>query len=203
MPPFWIHTESLSLILEVETEHEEYRNAFSPSTPLPFESRGSGRRVSTGAGQPRRTLDGQRYYATPPFLPQNTALPSTEESSTNKDIALPYHWIEVGHILLDVASDDLQDPDQIRRLLKDLREVRMAKMRKGVDTLDAAATEGGGIQLTGVGAMEIGEMRGFVAGVIDGLRKMGATKEQTRREQLAEDPNRDYNDTQDDDGMEI
>ena len=73
-------------------------------------------------------------------------------------------------MLLDAASDDLVDPDQIRRLLKDLREVRMAKMRSGVDALDAAATGGGGVALTGVGAMELGEERGFLAGVVDNLR---------------------------------
>lgn len=73
-------------------------------------------------------------------------------------------------MLLDSASDDLVEPDQLRRLLKDLREVRMAKMRKGVDVLDAAAVGGGGVALTGVGAMEIGEGRGFVAGVVEGLR---------------------------------
>lgn len=78
-------------------------------------------------------------------------------------------------MLLDAASDDLVDPDQIRRLLKELREVRMAKIRSGVDVLDAAATGGGGVALTGVGAMEIGESRGFVTGVVDGLRYGGHT----------------------------
>jgi GINS complex subunit 2 len=73
-------------------------------------------------------------------------------------------------MLLDAASDDLVDPDQTRRLLKELREVRTAKIRSGVDVLDAAATGGGGVALTGVGAMEVGEGRGFIAGVVDGLR---------------------------------
>ena len=56
-------------------------------------------------------------------------------------------------MLLEAASDDLVDPDQTRRLLKELREVRMAKVRAGVDVLDAAAMGGGGVALTGVGAM--------------------------------------------------
>lgn len=73
-------------------------------------------------------------------------------------------------MLLDAASDDLVDPDQIRRLLKELREVRMAKFRAGVDALDAAAMGGSGVALTGVGAMELGEGRGFVTGVVNGLR---------------------------------
>jgi GINS complex subunit 2 len=119
-------------------------------------------------------------------------------------------------MLLDAASDDLVDPDQIRRLLKDLREVRMAKMRSGVDVLDDAAIGGGGVALTGVGAMELGEERGFLTGVVDGLRyviliiyseeinltnlcsKIGASKEQARREQLAEQrANGGYDGTQD------
>lgn len=141
--------------------------------------------------------------------------------------SLPYHWLEVGNMLLDAASDDLVEPDQLRRLLKDLREVRMAKMRKGVDVLDAAATGGGGVALTGVGAMEIGEGRGFVAGVVEGLRyasdltetiicaivsllifmpsirKIGASKELARREQLAEERENTYDGTQNEDEMEF
>lgn len=50
----------------------------------------------------------------------------------------------------------------------------MAKMRAGVDVLDAAATGGGGVALTGVGSMELGEERGFVTGVVDGLRYVGS-----------------------------
>lgn len=73
-------------------------------------------------------------------------------------------------MLLESASDDLVDSDQIRRLMKDLREVRLAKMRAGTDVLDAAATGGGGVALTGVGAMEVGEERGFLTGVVDNLR---------------------------------
>lgn len=127
-------------------------------------------------------------------------------------------------MLLDAASDDLVEPDHTRRLLKELREVRMAKFRAGTDVLDAAAAGGGGVVLTGVGAMEIGEGRGFVTGVVDGLRyvksacmtssisfidkdsrKIGASKEQARREQMAEEmANGGYDATQDDnDEMEF
>ena len=143
-------------------------------------------------------------------------------------------------MLLEAASDDLVDPNQVRRLLKDLREVRTAKMRKGIDVLDTAAMAGGGVALTGVGAMEIGEMRGLVTGIVENLRyfsglvlgfnmlinlhlririhtfsfffgeltcsfrKIGASKEQARREQLAKEGNKDYDDTQDyGDSMEL
>jgi hypothetical protein len=69
-------------------------------------------------------------------------------------------------MLLEAASDDFEDPDNVRKLLRGLREVRMAKLRSGVEVLDA----GGGVKMNGVGGMEVGEGRAFVTGVIDGLR---------------------------------
>ena len=92
-------------------------------------------------------------------------------------------------MLLEAAADDLVEPDSIRRLMRDLREVRMAKMRKGIEVLTG---EGDGVRLDGVGAMEVGESRGFITGVIDGLRKIGASKEQARKEREAEDRENGY-----------
>lgn len=54
----------------------------------------------------------------------------------------------------------------MRRLLRDLREVRSAKIRKGYEVLDAGA----GLQMNGVGGLEVAEARGFISGVVDGLR---------------------------------
>ncbi|KAJ5215726.1 GINS complex subunit Psf2 subgroup [Penicillium cinerascens] len=196
MPPPWLHPEALSLLLEIESQHQDYKNAFSPPPRLPGQP--SVRDYQDGVmptARPQYTRDGQKYYPAPPFLPQNVA--QTTFSPTEVP-PLPFHWVEVGNMLLDAASDDLVDPDQVRRLLKDLREVRMAKMRSGVDVMDAAAMGGGGVALTGVGAMEIGEERGFLTGVVDGLRKIGASKEQARREQMAEQrANGGYDGTQD------
>ncbi|ESZ90903.1 hypothetical protein SBOR_8710 [Sclerotinia borealis F-4128] len=110
----------------------------------------------------------------PPFLSSNT-VDSLQEY-------LPYHWIDMGEILLEAASDDIQDPDRVRELLRDLREVRMAKMRSST-----LAVEGGGLtSLQGVGAMEVSEGRGFITGVMDGLRKLGASREVSRREKEQE-----------------
>lgn len=72
----------------------------------------------------------------------------------------------MGELLLDAASDDIEDPDQVRRFMRDLREVRMAKLRAGIEVLDA----GGGVKMNGVGGMEVAEGRHFIGGVIDGLR---------------------------------
>lgn len=155
----------MSLILDVESSHQDYQNAFSPPPPLPGQPSILDL-DATASAKPQYTPDGNRYYPAPPFLPHNTA----QTTSSRDPPSLPFHWVEVGNLLLDAASDDLVDPDQIRRLLKDLREVRMSKMRSGVDVLDEAATGGGGVALTGVGSMELGEERGFITGVVDGLR---------------------------------
>lgn len=100
-------------------------------------------------------------------------------------------------MLLDSASDDIPEPDRVRQLLRDVREVRLAKMRKEVDHLSG---NGEGTRLDGVGAMEISESRGFITGVMDGLRKIDASREQERREREEEErENRRYNDDDDDD----
>jgi GINS complex subunit 2 len=89
-------------------------------------------------------------------------------------------------MLLEAASDDFEEPDNVRKLLRDMREVRMAKLRKGVDVLDA----GGGFQMNGVGGMEVGESRSFVTGVIDGLRYALLGEDTCRRNPDHEQENR-------------
>ena len=48
--------------------------------------------------------------------------------------------------------------------------------------------EGGGVvSLRGVGAMEVAMERGFVVGVVGGLRAVGGSREAARREREGED----------------
>ncbi len=59
----------------------------------------------------------------------------------------------------------------------------MAKMRAKVAVLDG----GREVKMNGVGGMEVAEGRAFIVGVVDGLRKIGASKELSRREREAEE----------------
>ena len=102
-------------------------------------------------------------------------------------------------MLLDSAADDLMEPDRVRQLLRDLKEVRAAKMRTGIEVLSG---EGEGVRLDGVGAMEVGEGRGFITGVVDELRKLGASREQARKEREAEERENGYAGGADDEDME-
>jgi GINS complex subunit 2 len=144
---------SLERILKYETETSP--QTFSPPPPHPY---------------PITLKPAETDHTSPPFLPSSIA-----ESPPDY---LPYHWLELGEILLEACSDDIPDAGKVRTLLRDLREVRMAKMRASIKDL-----EGGGVSsLQGVGAMEVAEGRQFIVGVMDGLRKLGASRETARRE---------------------
>lgn len=137
-------------MLDFETD-DRTAAVFSPAPDLPP--------ASTTASGDEEYLSHRGLEVSAPFL---------KDSSTSRaqDNALPYHWLELSHLLLTHAGDDFEDADTVRRLLRDLREVRMSKLRKGFKVLDAGA----GVKMNGVGGMEIAEVRGFVGGVVDGLR---------------------------------
>ena len=98
-------------------------------------------------------------------------------------------------MLLEAANDDIPESDNVRRLMRDLREVRMAKMRAGVGVLEG----GREVNMNGVGGMEVAEGRAFIGGVVDGLRKIGASKEMSRREREAEERENGIGGGEDDD----
>jgi GINS complex subunit 2 len=176
--------EALQDILDMETMH--MKDSFSPS-PMP---KSSSEKASL------RDYDGGRVWVSEPFLRGAGGGEGAggvggggmgggdEDEESEIEGTLPYHWFEIAEMLLNDAADDVGEADRIRQLLRDIREVRLSKMRKG---LDALSGDGEGVRLDGVGAMELSESRGFVLGVVDGLRKVGGSKEQARREREDEE----------------
>jgi hypothetical protein len=166
----------------METMH--MKDSFSPS-PMP---KSSSEKASL------RDYEGQRFWVSEPFLRGaeggggggggGAGVVGEEDEENEIEGTLPYHWFEIAEMLLNDAADDMGDADRIRQLLRDIREVRLSKMRKGLDVLSG---DGEGVRLDGVGAMELSESRGFVLGVVDGLRTVGGSKEQARREREDEE----------------
>ena len=193
-PPPWLSVEALTQILDFETD-DRTAAVLSPPPDLP---------PPTGVSSFDED-DVDNSYLTHPTL--DLSPPHLLESCTNhaQASALPYHWLELSHLLLTHASDDIEDADTVRRLLRDLREVRMSKLRKGFRVLEGGA----GLKMNGVGGMEIAEVRGFVGGVVDGLRKIGKSREESRRDRDAEDEGERgfgssrYQDDEDDDDMQL
>ncbi|KDR83972.1 hypothetical protein GALMADRAFT_219801 [Galerina marginata CBS 339.88] len=86
------------------------------------------------------------------FLQERLTLETSEPTFSS----LPFRFAEISKVILDVASDDLENPDKIRSLLKDLREARQAKSRDGLKTLDHSE-----LSLPNLCSMEINEIRPY------------------------------------------
>ncbi|KAL2020448.1 hypothetical protein VTK56DRAFT_8414 [Thermocarpiscus australiensis] len=191
VPPPWLHPSSLAEIIHRETKLDPV--AFSDPPPPPARADPARPGHARRQGQQRRYPEGRRgeqgeggeegerggdLILSPPFR----ATSCTADAPAGY---LPYHWLEVAEVLLAHAADDVASlgasAGEVRSLLRDLVEVRAAKMRNG----SAGALEGsaaGVVSLRGVGAMELAESRGFVLGGVDGVRKIGASAEAARRE---------------------
>ncbi|KAI1172697.1 GINS complex, PSF2 component [Nemania sp. FL0916] len=187
VPPPWLLSASLQDIIHAETNIDP--EAFSAPPPAPMRSDGRGRALpyavttttstastmGTGTGTGNYNGGDKELILAPPFLPS-----CTQDAPSGY---LPYHWLEVAETLLAHAADDIPSAPEVRALLRDLQEVRAAKMRASTRHLEGG---GGVLNLRGVGAMELAESRGFVLGVVDGVRKLGASIEASRREEELE-----------------
>ncbi|KAL2258473.1 hypothetical protein VTK26DRAFT_8207 [Humicola hyalothermophila] len=183
VPPPWLHPSSLADIILRETK--EHPDAFSDPPPAPARADPSrpGRAYGQGTGAGEGGEPG--VVLSPPFR----AASCTADAPAG---FLPYHWLEVAEALLAHAADDVaglggggdNGAAEVRSLLRDLVEVRAAKLRNSTSQLEGFG--GGLMSLRGVGAMELAESRGFVLGVVDGVRKIGASTEAARREEEEE-----------------
>ncbi|OTB06485.1 hypothetical protein M426DRAFT_318895 [Hypoxylon sp. CI-4A] len=174
--PPWLLADSLRDIVHHETNVDP--EAFSPPPPPPMRSdgRGGARPFGSSSADPRPGGGGGGggggdTVLSPPFLPSCTAGAPAGH--------LPYHWLELSETLLAHAADDVPNAAEVRALLRDLQEVRAAKLRGSTVHLEGG---GGVLNLRGVGAMELAETRGFVLSVVEGVRKLGASAEASRRE---------------------
>lgn len=59
----------------------------------------------------------------------------------------------------------------------------MAKVRRRVGQLDGVS----GVDISGIGAMELGEARSFMTSVVDGMRKLGKSREEVLKERAEEE----------------
>ncbi|KAF8288829.1 Psf2-domain-containing protein [Clavulina sp. PMI_390] len=92
-------------------------------------------------------------WLSPDFLKQKVK----DELSTEGDFTeLPFRYMEIAKVLLDVASDDLPSPDRIRLHLKELREARQEKARRGLSLINHSI-----VDLENLCEMEINEIRPY------------------------------------------
>ncbi|KAI0727309.1 Psf2-domain-containing protein [Fomitopsis betulina] len=93
----------------------------------------------------------------------------TRETTQPEFSKLPFRFVEIAKVLLDVASDDITNPEKVRSLLQDIREARQAKSREGISKIDHSE-----LSLPNLCAMEINEIRPFF------VRSMGVLTQLVR-----------------------
>ncbi|KAG0172777.1 DNA replication protein psf2 [Apophysomyces sp. BC1034] len=94
-----------------------------------------------------------------------------EEEAKEEFSALPFHYMETAQMLLESAPDDVPNAEQVRTLLKDLREARQAKARMGLDELDDKW-----LGMKNLSFMEINEIRPFYTRAFNEMRKLAELK---------------------------
>ncbi|KAK7676875.1 hypothetical protein QCA50_020131 [Cerrena zonata] len=97
----------------------------------------------------------------------------TRETTMPEFSQLPFRFAEIAKVLLDVAFEDIENPEKLRSLLKDIQEARQAKSREGLSKIDHSE-----LSLPNLCSMEINEIRPVF------IRAMGVLT------QLVKDPER-------------
>lgn len=84
---------------------------------------------------------------------------------------VPFHYMEVAHMLLEFAPDEMPDLEQVRKLLKDVRECRQSKTRallEGLEDVDREKV----IKLHNLSRMEINELRPIFTEAFNEITKL-------------------------------
>ncbi|CAH7666282.1 hypothetical protein BY996DRAFT_4577015 [Phakopsora pachyrhizi] len=77
-----------------------------------------------------------------------------DEISLPQFSELPFNWLELSKILIETAPDDIPSLETVRKILKDLREVRQSKTRSGLTGLDSLHLE-----TPNLSSLELNELR--------------------------------------------
>ncbi|GMM36801.1 DNA replication protein [Saccharomycopsis crataegensis] len=141
----------------------------------------------------------------PEWLNENYLANKYQEEVTNQTAftQLPNNWLEVSKIFLKHFVQDLIDnEDVLLKLIQDLKEIRLVKLRKGLNNLNEI-----NLGFNDLSLMEINEFRPFISRVMGNLAKFQKSlenEEGVENYDDAEDPGDDnaYDDDDDDDDLD-
>lgn len=89
-----------------------------------------------------------------------------EKNHLDRFSKLPWNWLVVAQLLFKKAPDDFHDPiHELRSKIQDLRELRQAKVLKGLQYLNESH-----LQLDNLSVLEINELRPFIINVMNKLK---------------------------------
>mmetsp|Transcript_2157 Transcript_2157/g.3176 ORF Transcript_2157/g.3176 Transcript_2157/m.3176 type:complete len:226 (-) Transcript_2157:337-1014(-) len=87
-----------------------------------------------------------------------------EKQSTDTFSDLPFNYMEIASLLLSSAADDIEHADTIRTLLEDIENVRMSKIRLGMNDNATQVMSGEmtqSVKMNNIGSMELVLIRNF------------------------------------------
>ncbi len=110
-------------------------------------------------------------WMTVPSLTETLA----QERSSNVLSAMPFHYMEVSQLLLNYAREDIESPDQVGALLKDLENIRMDRIRMGIASVAESIQRSEAVvfaDLENVGSLEIFTIKRFFLNAMDSFFKL-------------------------------
>jgi GINS complex subunit 2 len=112
----------------------------------------------------------QRCRIQPPDWLSVEKLVQTKQDESNSELFTPMpseHYIEISTLLLNNASDDIPQPDEVRALIKDIIDLRTAKLRRSIDMVISQQAQYG--KVDNLTMMEINSIRSFLTQSLDQL----------------------------------
>ncbi|EPX74210.1 GINS complex subunit Psf2 [Schizosaccharomyces octosporus yFS286] len=110
-----------------------------------------------------------RARIVPPEWLDLSNLQSLQEQEMEMDMfsKMPFRWLETAHLLLNACPDDIEDVEEVRRILLTIREARQSKARAGLEAVNEVQ-----LALDNLGAMEINEIRPLFRETMNRMRKI-------------------------------
>lgn len=110
----------------------------------------------------------QKCRLTPPTWMDVEQLQEKKQEETDSKFftAMPSpHYMEITQLLLKYATDDIPHADEIRTLVKDIWDLRIAKLRSSIDTF--VKSEATHAKLNHLTLMELNTVRPFLTQALD------------------------------------
>ncbi|XBW37609.1 hypothetical protein QEN19_003190 [Hanseniaspora menglaensis] len=107
-----------------------------------------------------------------------------EKKTPYKFSALPWSWMVISKMFINQFADDLPKEDsvtELRSILQDIREIRMAKVQRGMEILNESH-----LQLDNLSLLEINEFRPFILTTMTKMKNLH--KSSLTQEDLKERP---------------
>lgn len=89
------------------------------------------------------------------------------EQDEDKLQALPFHYLEIGTLLLQHGHEDVPSADKVRTLLHDIHDVRQNKLRRTLRQISAKSSV---LKFSNIAAMELNAMRPLCVQAMDNFR---------------------------------